>query len=161
LEQEAVMLVEVKGENELLWNQLARMRAELDEAKRWESDARGVLDIQSAEIQTAKDINGDLEAKLDRERSPIRHVDHEYCETSDIFCEMMNEKDIFENQLRKLQTELYSEKQLAERLQRANDDQTREINQRHGKLKAAKGDSQMSKVPQQSDDGESERLEAE
>jgi hypothetical protein len=29
--------------------------AELDEAKRWEREARGMLDIQSAEIQVERD----------------------------------------------------------------------------------------------------------
>jgi chromosome segregation ATPase len=94
-----------------------------------------MLDIQSGEIQALKDAKGDLQAKLDCERSHIRHLEHECKETSDFLYRVMSEKDILENQLNRFQTGLGSEKQRAERLQCANDEQTRQIDQLHGELK--------------------------
>jgi chromosome segregation ATPase len=116
-EQEASRLAEVKGENGALWSQFTKVRAEVEEAKRWEREARGKLNIQGAEIQVPKKTNNDLEVKLERKNCYIRQLEGECHQVSNILCEVMNEKDVFENRPHQLQKELDSEKQRAERLQ--------------------------------------------
>jgi hypothetical protein len=54
--------------------------------------------------------------KLKRERCYSRQLDGECRKVANIFYKVINEKNVFENQLNQLQKELNSEKQRAERL---------------------------------------------